>query len=65
MPTGGVNPDKENVSAWINAGAACLGMGSKLISAKVVEAGDYASITNSVRQVLEWIKQTRAGKSVV
>jgi hypothetical protein len=31
----------------------------------VVEAGDYASITDSVRQVLEWIKQTRAGKSVL
>lgn len=62
MPTGGVNPDQENVSAWIKAGVACLGMGSKLISARVVGAGDYAAITATVRQVLEWIQEARTGK---
>lgn len=31
MPTGGVSPTKENLSAWFNAGATCLGMGSQLI----------------------------------
>jgi 2-dehydro-3-deoxyphosphogluconate aldolase/(4S)-4-hydroxy-2-oxoglutarate aldolase len=62
MPTGGVTTEKENVSAWIKAGAACLGIGSKLISAKVVAASDYTSITNTIRQILEWIQEARAEK---
>jgi 2-dehydro-3-deoxyphosphogluconate aldolase/(4S)-4-hydroxy-2-oxoglutarate aldolase len=65
MPTGGVDPDKENVSAWIKAGVACLGMGSKLISTKVVVAGDYSAITENVRHVLEWIQEARAGKPAI
>jgi len=65
MPTGGVDLDKDNVSAWIKAGAACLGMGSKLIPAKVVAAGDYPTIAGNVRQVLEWIQEARAGKPVL
>ena len=30
MPTGGVQPEKENLTSWFNAGASCVGMGSKL-----------------------------------
>ncbi len=64
MPTGGVNLDRENVSAWIKAGAACLGMGSKLISAKAVAAGDYSAIAGNVQKVLEWIQEARADRAV-
>ena len=28
MPTGGVSPTEENLSAWFDAGVACVGMGS-------------------------------------
>ena len=63
MPTGGVAPEKENVTAWIQAGVACLGMGSKLISAKRIEAGDYAAITSDVKQILEWVREARKGAS--
>ncbi|WP_347372752.1 bifunctional 4-hydroxy-2-oxoglutarate aldolase/2-dehydro-3-deoxy-phosphogluconate aldolase [Aequorivita sp. Q41] len=31
MPTGGVSPTKENLTAWFSAGVSCVGMGSKLI----------------------------------
>ena len=31
MPSGGVNPSKENLEAWFAAGVVCVGMGSKLI----------------------------------
>jgi len=65
MPTGGVTPEKENVYAWIQAGAACLGMGSKLISNKVIEARDFKAITANVRQVLAWIQEARKGASVI
>jgi 2-dehydro-3-deoxyphosphogluconate aldolase/(4S)-4-hydroxy-2-oxoglutarate aldolase len=64
MPTGGVTPEKENVTAWIHSGVACIGLGSKVISSQVVEKGDYAAITESVRQVRTWIQEARAGKPV-
>lgn len=65
MPTGGVSPEQENIAAWIQAGVACIGMGNKLISNKVIEKGDYASITETVRQVLAWIQAARGGKPVI
>ena len=59
MPTGGVEATKENISTWIEAGACCVGMGSKLITKTAVAAGDYASITTNVRQVMAWISAAR------
>jgi 2-dehydro-3-deoxyphosphogluconate aldolase/(4S)-4-hydroxy-2-oxoglutarate aldolase len=65
MPTGGVSVEKENIYAWIQAGAAALGIGSKLISSKAVAAGDYASITTNVKHILAWIQEARQGISVL
>lgn len=65
MPTGGVSVEKENIYAWIQAGAAALGIGSKLISSKAMAAGDYASITTNVKQILAWIQEARQGESVL
>jgi 2-dehydro-3-deoxyphosphogluconate aldolase/(4S)-4-hydroxy-2-oxoglutarate aldolase len=59
MPTGGVDATEENVSAWIGAGAACLGMGSRLITSEFVRRGEYAEITMSVQRVLGWIRTAR------
>jgi 2-dehydro-3-deoxyphosphogluconate aldolase/(4S)-4-hydroxy-2-oxoglutarate aldolase len=65
MPTGGVSPTEENIRAWIEAGAACVGMGSKLIAKDLVAAGDYQGITENVRNVLHWIKEARKGLSPI
>ena len=62
LPTGGVDATQENLSAWIKAGAAAVGMGSKLITAQAVKARDFDSIRNKVAQCIGWIKQAR-GKS--
>lgn len=43
VPTGGVGP--ENARAYLDAGAAALGIGGNLVAAKAVAAGDYAQIT--------------------
>lgn len=59
MPTGGVTPKEENVRGWLEAGAACVAMGSKLITKEAVAAGDYKAITDKVRQVLDWIIDVR------
>jgi 2-dehydro-3-deoxyphosphogluconate aldolase/(4S)-4-hydroxy-2-oxoglutarate aldolase len=63
MPTSGVAPTEENLRAWFEAGAACVGMGSKLISKELVAAGDYPAITAKVRQALIWIEEIRNGES--
>ena len=60
MPTGGVDATEESVRGWIGAGAACLGMGSKLIRKDLVAAGDWAAVSANVRQVLQWIEEARA-----
>lgn len=59
MPTGGVDSTEESIRGWIQAGACCVGMGSKLITKAAVAAGDYASISESVRRVLDWISAAR------
>ncbi|HSF80506.1 MAG TPA: bifunctional 4-hydroxy-2-oxoglutarate aldolase/2-dehydro-3-deoxy-phosphogluconate aldolase [Anaerolineales bacterium] len=65
MPTGGVSPTEENIKSWIEAGAACLGMGSKLISKDLVAAGDYAAIRENVKKALAWIGEARQGVSPI
>lgn len=59
MPTGGVDATEENVKAWIEAGAACLGMGSKLVRKDLVAAGDFDAIRDNVARVLAWIQEAR------
>ena len=52
MPTGGVDITKENIEGWFRAGVAAVGMGSKLISKKLMEAKDYTTIESETRKVL-------------
>lgn len=59
MPTGGVDATEESIKAWFEAGAACVGMGSKLIRKDMVTTGNFAEITRLVRQVLDWINEAR------
>jgi len=55
MPTGGVDITKENIEGWFKAGVCAVGMGSKLISKKLMEAKDYAGIEKATKEVLEVI----------
>ena len=56
MPTGGVDTSQESISAWFAAGVCAVGMGSKLISKKLMEQRDYQSIEVLTRDVLALIK---------
>lgn len=59
MPTGGVTPEKENLKAWFDAGATCVGMGSKLISKEILSSKDFPKLTSRVNKLLELIKELR------
>jgi len=53
MPTGGVDTSEENLKAWFQAGAACVGMGSQLFLKAWLDNGEFGKITETCRQVLE------------
>src|SRR5687768_7246304 len=55
MPTGGVDTTKESIESWYKAGVCAVGMGSKLVSKKLMEAKDYATIEKDTKAVLEVI----------
>ena len=59
MPTGGVAPTEENLSEWFNAGAVCVGMGSKLISKELLKNGDFKQLTAKTANALAIINKVR------
>lgn len=56
MPTGGVDTTKENIERWYESGVCAVGMGSKLISKKLMEAKDYDAMESETKKVLELIQ---------
>jgi len=59
MPTGGVTAERENLSKWFEAGAACVGMGSKLITKEILANRDFKGLESHVRSTLKLIKEIR------
>ena len=59
MPTGGVEPTKESLSAWFEAGITCAGIGSKLISKELLDAGDYDGIAEKVANTISTIRKLK------
>lgn len=59
MPTGGVAPDVENLSAWIKAGVHCVGMGSQLMIKDASGNFDYKAIEQKTKEALAIIADLR------
>jgi len=59
MPTGGVEPTEESLTAWFNAGIVCAGMGSKLITKENIKRNDFTAVTENVRQAIAQVKKIR------
>lgn len=59
MPTGGVSPTVESLTAWFGAGASCAGIGSKLITKEIVRDKNFQALTAKVREVLQIITDVR------
>ena len=55
MVTGGVEPARENLTEWKNAGAFCVGMGSKLFPKDRIENKDWAYITDKCKEALSYM----------
>jgi len=59
MPTGGVDPSEASLKAWFEAGVACVGMGSNLITKELLKAKDYAGLAAKVAETLALIRHIR------
>lgn len=57
---GGIAPTEESLGPWFAAGAACVGMSSKLFAKEWIENGDYQAVTQQISRVLEIIRKVRA-----
>jgi 2-dehydro-3-deoxyphosphogluconate aldolase/(4S)-4-hydroxy-2-oxoglutarate aldolase len=58
MPTGGVTA--ENAGDWIRAGAVAVAIGSALVDAKAIAAGDYSRIESAARLAIANVQEARA-----
>jgi len=56
MPTGGVDAEESNLSAWFRSGVAAVGMGSKLIP-KDPAAKGYDQLTRDAGWALQMVQQ--------
>ncbi len=63
MPTGGVSPDVDNLRSWFDAGATCVGLGSKLIRNEWIKSGDYAAISDLTTTTLANVDLVRGSTS--
>jgi len=62
MPTGGVAPEEENLRKWFEAGACCVGMGSKLMAKDDQGRFDLPEIERRTRQTLQIIRTIRGAE---
>ena len=58
VPTGGV--DVHNVADFLKAGCAALGIGSSLVSRKILQAADWPELT---RRAAQFVKAAQEGRS--
>jgi 2-dehydro-3-deoxyphosphogluconate aldolase / (4S)-4-hydroxy-2-oxoglutarate aldolase len=59
LPTGGVDATEVSITEWFHAGAAAVGMGSKLVDSTTVKERNYDFIASKTAQIIGWIKKAR------
>lgn len=59
MPTGGVELEQQNIATWFHAGVCAVGMGSKLISKKVLEGKQYDQLFKDTQMALELVQSAK------
>ncbi|MBN2484350.1 MAG: bifunctional 4-hydroxy-2-oxoglutarate aldolase/2-dehydro-3-deoxy-phosphogluconate aldolase [Bacteroidales bacterium] len=59
MPSGGVLPEKDNLTSWFKAGATCVGLGSQLFPAEIIASGKFKEIEELVREVVAIVRELK------
>jgi 2-dehydro-3-deoxyphosphogluconate aldolase/(4S)-4-hydroxy-2-oxoglutarate aldolase len=60
MPTGGVDPSKDNLKEWFDAGVTCVGIGSNLITKELIQNKDWKGLENKVADAVRIVKELRS-----
>lgn len=60
MPTGGTEPEAENMRKWFKSGVVAVGMGSKMITAEMLQQKDYAAIETAAKNALRLVAEVTA-----
>jgi len=60
MITGGVEPTRESLAAWFNAGAMCVGLGSQLFTRELLEKKDWPVLTQRVSEAIRLAEEVRS-----
>ncbi|MCE7993316.1 MAG: bifunctional 4-hydroxy-2-oxoglutarate aldolase/2-dehydro-3-deoxy-phosphogluconate aldolase [Roseivirga sp.] len=60
MPTGGVEPTKDSLKEWFDAGAYCVGMGSKLLKNSLIASQEYKQLAEFVKSALSLAENVRS-----
>lgn len=50
MPTGGVEPEEQNLRDWFAAGVSAVGMGSKLLQTHLVDQANFEALTDFIKK---------------
>jgi 2-dehydro-3-deoxyphosphogluconate aldolase/(4S)-4-hydroxy-2-oxoglutarate aldolase len=59
MPTGGAVNDEASLKSWFDAGVACVGIGTNLLTKDLVARRDFDGIERRVRECLALIAKVR------
>lgn len=59
MPTGGVEPTRENLKEWFDAGVYCVGMGSQLFKKDWIKNQQFDLLEDKIADTLQVIKSIR------
>ena len=59
MVTGGVDSTEESLRGWFEAGVACVGIGTKLITKELLDKQDYEGIEVGIRNTLQLVRTIR------
>lgn len=62
MITGGVEPTEQNLSAWFNAGAMCVGMGSQLFTKEILQQRNWDLLKQKVSEALSIVKKIQSNQ---
>lgn len=62
MPTGGVDITRESLSAWFEAGACAVGIGSKLVSADLIKSKNWSKLEQRSYALTNLINELRTIK---
>jgi 2-dehydro-3-deoxyphosphogluconate aldolase/(4S)-4-hydroxy-2-oxoglutarate aldolase len=55
--TGGVEPTKENLTAWLKAGAMSVGLGSQLFTKEILANRDWAGLKKNIQKALALVQE--------